>query len=219
MRTKLFTSVILLFFSTTLLFGQNLDQGNFILGSTIGFSASDSKVTMQSTSANDESNGPSSLQVSIAPKIGYFLQDNLALGIGMDFTHSSLKEPNIDRTNDSDLLFGPFVRYYFPLMLEDDMAFFAETNFGFGSSSDDQFIGDTKQSINTNIFAMGIGPGFTIISESGIGIEAIFKYNFARSKFNTEIAGVQTETITRTNQFDFSIGVQFYFGGLKKVGN
>lgn len=197
--------------------GQALDQGNFIIGSTVGFSTSNSKVTLMSTGTDEQGKGPSSLQVSIAPKVGYFIIDDLALGLGMDFTFSSLKEPNTDRTDDSDLLFGPFARYYLPV--EEDMAFFVETNFGFGNSSDDQFIGEGRQSIKTNIFALGVGPGFTVISDQGIGIEAIFKYNFARSKFNTDIAGVTTETITQTNQFDVSIGIQFYFGGLQSVGN
>ena len=196
---------------------QALDQGNFIIGSTVGFSTSNSKVTLMSTSTDEQGKGPSSLQISIAPKVGYFIIDDLALGLGMDFTFSSLKEPNTDRTDDSDLLFGPFARYYFPV--EEDMAFFVESNFGFGNSSDDQFIGEGRQSIKTNIFALGVGPGFTVISDQGIGIEAIFKYNFARSKFNTDIAGVTTETITQTNQFDVSIGIQFYFGGLQGVGN
>lgn len=104
------------------------------------------------------------------------------------------------KRNNPDLLFGPFFRFYLPP--EEDIAFFLEPNFGFGNSSDDQFIGEGKQSVKTNIFAIGVGPGFTVLSSKGIGLEAIFKYNFARSKFNTEIAGVQTVSITTTNQFD-----------------
>ena len=215
-RSTLIISVIILM-SCGMLSAQILDQGNFILGSTLGFSSSNSKVSLLSTNVDEKGNGPSSLQISVAPKVGYFLLDNFALGLGMDFTFSSLKEPNADRTDDSDLLFGPFFRYYFPI--ETDIAFFAETNFGFGNSSDDQFIGEGKQSIRTNIFAIGIGPGVTILSSKGIGIEAIFKYNFARSKFKTQIGGVDTETVTKTNQFDISIGLQFYFGGIQSLNN
>lgn len=71
------------------------------------------------------------------------------------------------------------------------------------------------QRINTNIMAFGLGPGFTIFSSSAVGIEALVKYNFARSRFDTDIAGLQRETVTRTNQFDFSIGFQFYLGGFE----
>ena len=111
------------------------------------------------------------------------------------------------------LLFGPFGRYYLPMAA--DMAFFLEGNFGFGNASDNLLIAGETQRINTNIMAFGLGPGFTIFSSSAIGIEALVKYNFARSRFDTDIAGVQRETISRTNQFDFSIGFQFYLGGIE----
>jgi hypothetical protein len=80
-------------------------------------------------------------------------------------------------------------------------------------------IAGQRQKITSNIFALGVGPGFTIFSDSAIGIEALFKYNFARSSFDTDIGGIVTETTTRTNQFDLSIGVQFYFGGVQRVGS
>ncbi|MEZ5044560.1 MAG: hypothetical protein R2828_31990 [Saprospiraceae bacterium] len=207
----------LVFLSLSTASAQIFDQGNFILGSTLGFSASSSNVKLSASSTEEKGEGPSSVQFSFKPNIGYFIVDNFALGLGMDYTFSRLKEPNQDKTNDSDLLFGPFFRYYYPV--DAQMAFFAETNFGFGTSSDDQLIGEAKQSIHTNIFAIGMGPGFTIVSEGGIGIEAVFKYNFARSRFDTQIGGVSAETITKTNQFDMSIGIQFYFGGIRSVGN
>ncbi len=40
----------------------------------------------------------------------------------------------------------------------------------------------------TNIFAIGAGPGFTIFSSDAIGIEALIKYNYARSKFDIDMA-------------------------------
>ncbi len=201
--------------SPFILRGQMLDQGNFLIGATLGFSSADSKISQTIGSVDAEGKGPSSLQVSFAPNIGYFVADNIAVGIGMSYTFSSLKEPNEDHTDDADLLFGPFGRYYFPL--ENNMAAFLSADFAFGNSSDEQFVGQTKQSIRTNIFAVGVGPGFTIYSDSGIGIEALFKYNFARSRFNTDLDGINSETITKTNQFDISLGIQFYFGGLQKV--
>ena len=186
------------------------------MGSTVGFSTADSKVSYSTNNVDEEGEGPSALQINVAPNVGYFIVDNFALGIGMDYTFSSVEEPNQDKTTDSDLLFGPFMRAYLPV--GDDMAFFLETDFGFGNSSDEQFIGEDKQSINTNIFAIGVGPGFTILSNSDMGIEALFKYNFARGQFNTESGGIKTTTTTKTNQFDIAIGVQFYFGGIRRIG-
>lgn len=200
-----------------LLPGQMLYRGNFLVGANVGFSKAQTERNISINDQETKGEGPSSTQFSIAPNIGYFLADNFVLGIGLDYTLSSVKQPNEDRTDDSDLLFGPFVRYYLPV--DNDMAIFLVTNFGFGNSSDETLVGTNTKSINTNIFAVGVGPGFTIYSRNGIGLEAIFKYNYARSKFDTEDAGVKTTTKAITNQFDIGLGIQFYFSGLKRVGN
>lgn len=216
MKTQSILYAVLFLFWGATVSTQTLDQGNFVIGSTIGFSTVSSNVAYATDDVEEEGEGPAATQVSITPKIGYFLQDNLVLGINVDYSFSTVKNPNKDRSNDSDLLFGPYTRAY--LTTGDDMALFFELNFGFGSSSDEQFIGEDKQSVKSNIFAIGVGPGFTIFSNSDIGIEALFKYNFARSQFNTESGGVKTTTTTKTNQFDIGIGVQLYFGGIVAAG-
>jgi hypothetical protein len=192
---------------------QVTSGGNFIIGSTLGLSTAKSKITLDSGEGNIETDSPSSSQFSFSPMVGYFIVENLAVGIHMDYTSSEVKEPNLDRTTDSDLLFGPLARFY--LLVGDDMAFFLEGGFGFGNSNDEKYIGEGRQRINTNIFAYGVGPGFTIFSNDAIGIEALLKYNYARSNFDTEIAGIERNTTTRTNHFDFSVGFQFYFSALR----
>lgn len=194
------------------LVAQILDQGNFIIGSSIGFSTANSKVTTNG-STNE---GLVARQINIAPSFGYFIMDNFAAGLGADFTLNSVTQPNEDKTEDSDLLFGPFARYYFPI--DDNVAFFLVGNFGFGNAKDEQVVGEDKQKIQTNVFALGVGPGLTVYSKGGFGIEAIFKYNFARSNFDTTIGGVSTTTNTQTNQFSLSLGVQYYFVGFQKIG-
>lgn len=214
MKKQSFLLTLVLLLYAWMASAQFTDQGNFLIGSTIGLSAADSKVS-HSTLADNEGEGPSSLQFNIAPKAGYFVINDLVTGIGLDFTMNRVKEPNEDKIDDSNVLFGPFARYYFPA--GNDIAFFGEVNFGFGNSSDVQTIGENRQSIKSNIFAVGVGPGVTIISGGGVGLEAIFKYNFSRSKFDTVMGGETNTTITRTNQFDISIGVQFYFESIRRA--
>jgi len=48
-----------------------------------------------------------------------------------------------------------------------------------------------------------------------VGIEAVLKYNYARSNFDTTIGGINTSTKTRTNQFTLALGIQYYFGGFQ----
>ena len=186
-------------------------RGNFMFGSTVGFSSNTSNIAQGGTKGE----GPESFQWNLAPHIGYFLFDNFNLGIGLDYTFSREKQPNADKNDDSDLLFGPFGRYYVPF--GGDKAVFLEGNFGFGTSSDALIVDGATQNISTDVIAFGAGPGFTIFSNDALGIETLFKYNFARSRFNTTQGGVVTETTTKTNQFAVSLGLQFYFGGLRRA--
>jgi hypothetical protein len=213
MKKALSIILIFLFWSTSNSMAQVTDAGNFLLGTTLGFSSASSVITQSTSGGNTEEDRPSSAQLSIAPKVGYFLIDNFVLGIGMDYTFSRVQEPNKDNITDSDLLFGPFARYYF--VVAKDMAFTLEANFGFGNATDVINLAGESRSQTTNIFAFGIGPGFTIISDDAIGISAQVKYNYAKSKFNTDLGGTQATLESLTNQFDFSVGLQFYFSRIK----
>lgn len=218
MRKSLFIIVLLVWGFAHPASLQILESGNFLVGSTLGFSSANSRVKQTLSTGEQTNSGPVSLQLNFSPNIGYFLADNFVLGIGMDYTLGHFKEANTDRTEGSNLLFGPFFRYFYDL--GDNMAFFGELDLGFGNASNDQLIGTTRQNINSNIISIGVGPGFTIYSDNAIGIEALFKYNFARSRFNTTaVDQVQTETITKTNQFDISLGIQFYFSSIQAAGN
>lgn len=185
------------------------ERGNFMFGSALGFASNTSTISQ----AGNQGDGPRSFQWNLAPHIGYFLFNNFTVGIGLDYTFSREQQPNEDKNDDSDLLFGPFGRYYLPF--GNDKAVFLEGNFGFGTSSDNLIVDGQPQKISTDIIAYGAGPGFTIFSNDAIGVETLFKYNFARSRFNTTQNGVNTETTTKTNQFAVSLGIQFYFGGLR----
>lgn len=192
---------------------QFTDQGHFMIGSAVGFATNTSKTSFSNQTPGGGSAEPQNTQWNVSPSIGYFLLKNFALGIGLDYTVSSETRQGEQKTKDSDLLFGPYGRLYYPF---GDKAIFLQANFGFGNSTDNLSIGGENQNINTNIFAVGAGPGFTIFSDDAIGIEALVKYNYARSKFDLDIAGVKTSTITKTNQVALSLGIQLYFSGLAK---
>ena len=210
---KLFSFLVLSAMLMPVAQGQFTDQGRFMLGSAVGFATNTSKTSFSTDLPGASDSEPQNTQWNIAPSIGYFLANNFALGIGLDYTSSTETRAGEDKTKDSDLLFGPFARFYFPFS---DKAIFLQANFGFGNSSDNLTVGTEKQNINTNILAVGAGPGFTIFSNDAIGLEALVKYNYARSKFDIDLAGVKTTTTTKTNQIALSLGLQVYFAGLRK---
>lgn len=199
-------------------------RGNFMIGTGIGFSTSDSEVDVNSPDGDFNGDGGSSTQLNFSPGIGYFFANNFAFGVGMEVianrtsSQSDITEPDspVQQSENSDLLFGPFARYY--VGVSDDKAFFLGATLGFGSSRDQFNSGNgSSQTINNNIVTVGIGPGFTVFSNSGFALEALFKYNYAHSNSDINLDGITRESNTRTHAFDFSVGLQYYFGGLRSI--
>lgn len=204
---------------------QPTQRGNFVIGSRIGFSTAKSKVDVQSAAGSIKGDGGSSAQFNLSPGIGYFFADNLVLGIGMDWLKTN-SSTGVDlnggttapqKSDNNNVLFGPFIRFFLPT--GDDKAFFIGTTVGFGNSKN-QFTADNKtQSINNSLLTIGVGPGFTIYSNNGLALEALAKYNHARSNSEIDVQGVKRVSKTWTNAIDFSVGLQYYFGGFKTTNN
>lgn len=203
---------------------QPTQRGNFVIGSRIGFSTAKSTIEVTSTTGSIKGDGGSSSQFSLAPAIGYFFAENLVMGIGMDWLRTT-SSTGVDvsggsapaqKSSNSNILFGPFARYFFPYA--DDQAFFLGTSVSFGNAQN-QFTGsdNVQQSINTNLLTIGVGPGFTIYSRNGVALEALAKYNYIRNDSEIDIQGVKRTSRSWTNAIDFSVGLQYYFGGFRTV--
>lgn len=200
-------------------------RGNFMIGSRIAFSTAKSSVDVQSATGSIKGDGGSSYQFNLAPGIGYFFADNLALGIGMDWIRTNSKT-GVDLTggttvpqesNNNNVLFGPFIRYFIPF--GDDKAVFLGTSVGFGNSKNQFAANNVTQSVNTSLLTIGVGPGFTIYSKNGLALEALVKYNFAKSSTQIDVQGIKRDSKTWTNALEFSVGAQYYFGGFKRVSD
>ncbi len=202
---------------------QPTKRGNLVIGTRMGFSAAKASVDVQSSTGSIKGDGGTSVQLNLSPAIGYFFANNFVIGVGMDlFSLSS--SSGIDVTgNDSppqdsrnnNVLFGPFVRYFFPV--SDDQAFFIGSTLGFGSSKNRYTADNETQTINNTLLSVGVGPGFTIYSNKGLALETLVKYNFAKSKSEIDVQGVRRVSETWSNGVDFSVGLQYYFGGFRSA--
>jgi Outer membrane protein beta-barrel domain len=204
-------------------FSQPTQRGNFVIGTRLGFSSAKSSVDVQSATGSIKGDGGSSYQLNVSPGIGYFVANNFVIGVGMDLVRTNSKT-GVDlaggtsapqESNNNNALFGPFIRYFIPF--GEDKAFFIGSTLGFGNSKNQFTAGGTTQSINTSLLSVGVGPGFTIYSSNGLALEALVKYNFANSNSKIDVQGIQRTSKTWTNAIDFSVGVQYYFGGFRTV--
>ena len=194
-------------------------RGSFVLGSRIGFSTASSDVEVKGDGIDFNGDGGSAYQINVHPGIGYFFLNNFAVGVSMEYIANGNQSPvdfenpdsEVNETSNTDILFGPFLRLFLPV--GEDQAFFIGGTLGFGSSDDEFNDGTSTQSIHNRIVTYGVGPGYTIFARNGLALEMLAQYNFARAENDINVQGVSRSSTTRTNAFDFSVGIQYYFGG------
>lgn len=192
-----------------------ISKGNFVIGTRFGFSTNKSDVTVEGTNTSSlKSGSQTATQLNISPSLGYFFANRLLVGIGMDYLMTSSSDNSSStvgggNSSDSRLLFGPQLRYYFPI--NSSQSFFFGGVSGFGTSNTEVVLDGKTQKINTNITSFGFGPGYTIFSNNCIAMEAQAKYNFGSTNSSIDISGVKQTTNSKTNAFDFVVGISYYF--------
>lgn len=113
-------------------------KGTYLLGGTAGFQSQDDVST-----------------ITVAPRIGYFLADNLAAGLGLGYTKiEDLSMWSLD----------PFIRYY-ALGIGDNAKIFGQASYSYGSMGED---------LSTSGWGVGAGAAF-FLNES-IALEVGLNY-------------------------------------------
>jgi hypothetical protein len=112
--------------------------------------------------------GPSLFNVSINPGFGYFVIDNLA--VGMNATISYYKQYNIKSTI---LGVGPYVKYYFNngLFLKAETSFSRLHNVNWGSSKEKDY-------------SLIPGLGYAFFINQKISLEPCLSYKYSHSSHN-----------------------------------
>ncbi len=205
-------------------FAQGIPGGAILMGGTLGFSSSGSSTTVSGTSIPEyEASTGSQFQFSLAPKLGYFFADNFAAGMTINFSTSSrttkqndnpldtTDAPSENTESETQLLAGPFFRYYyFPSRR---VGIFGEVEIGVGAGS----TGGDQNTVSAGQFSFGVGPGLTFFANDIVAIEALLKYNLLTQNQSYTVTNPLTNTSeSRTSKIaiskiDFGVGFQFYF--------
>jgi hypothetical protein len=144
-----------------LAFGANAqtDKGSMFIGGTLGFSS-------EKVEGADES----ATAFEIAPRFGYFVADNFAIGLGVGFTSTKEAVPNAEAA--TSFFVNPFARYYVPTAGE-NFKFFAElgVNYSTGDflTTQDGIIGAFP--VEASAFGVNLSPNFAFFPASNWAIE------------------------------------------------
>lgn len=137
-----------------------------------------------------------SVNFKLNPQVGYFIQDNIAIGgivnLGVDYKKNSGTTVTYG--------VGAFGRYYVSskqMQLLKHTRFFGEANIGISGENNKV---DGSPSRTTNGLGIGIGPGISYFITPNIGLEALAKYNLT--------AGFGSSATV--NRLSFGVGFQIY---------
>ena len=172
MRNRTIILVIAFIFTNTGFLSAQTTKGNFLLAQmtsidVVGYGAQSSMnlgwTTYKSKNdSGDESDPIKAFSINLIPRVGYFVVDNLALGLNFDIDYARSKRRDSDLIYKSTLFTtGPFIRYYIPTL---KLLPFAEINYSIGSSgykwTDEIGEGEGKNQVQQ--FGFGIGMGFPL---------------------------------------------------------
>ncbi|MFB6306232.1 MAG: outer membrane beta-barrel protein [Flavobacteriales bacterium] len=215
-------------------------SGDMILGGDINFSTSSSESTTGTTTR--DKGGTTSFE--IAPRGGYFVSDNLAVGLGIGFKSRSSESPQFDPNTgetsletdgeSSEFNLNPFARYY--SSFSDKAGLFVDGGFtfGFGSEWGSMGRGTEDNQASTSNFSIGVSPGGFVMLGDKFSLEAkvgFIGYNSSTTKWTNKTEGndfnddgdfddpgetspSETDREEKSNSFDFDIGLSNVFLGM-----
>jgi hypothetical protein len=209
--SKIFALLVpALVFSISGMHAQGIEKGAMLVGGSIGFSTSSSTNTIKSSGMTQDSTATGSqFQFSLAPKLGYFFGKNFVAGLTINYNIASRTAKDADGKDvtetESQLLAGPFARYYyFP---SEKVGIFGEVELGVGSGSVSPSSGNTN---TISQFSVGVGTGFTFFAAKDVALEAVLKYNMMNNASKFTVSGVDYDSKSTIGTLNFLIGFQFY---------
>lgn len=211
------TTLLLLFsFVVISTCSAQITQGTTFVGGSGSYSKGASKYN-QGQDYTFESTGSS---LNFNPKVGYFIADNMAVGLGINYYRNRSKsENNLDNESyvNKQHSFGinPFGRYY--KMLGERAGFFGQLTVSYtkGQSKSNDFIQQKYSSVGA-----GIAPGFVFFATPKIGIETTIgnlgfyhsdNKNFSQDPNNSN-ENTSNQFVANIEASNIFLGINFYLG-------
>jgi hypothetical protein len=181
--------------------------GKFFVGGSFNLWASTDKSEFGGTTVIDEKH----FSFDLSPRVGYFLSDRLAAGIGLGFSNSVTQFPDDDpdKRTRSRFYFEPFLRYY---LISGKAGIFAEASVGTYVGKDKIFYDTTTDEWNNfGIFA-GVSPGVYYFISEKLAVEAWIGWIGIETdvnKYDDDDKDVYTEFRMSLYPSNISLGLKF----------
>jgi len=216
MRKTLFSAVCCLGLAAS---AQAQVGTGLFAGGSLGFGMGSSSFEAGGTTVD----GPKTSSFSIMPRVGYFLTDNIGVGLVFGYGSNSSKTTVATvetKSVDNMLNVGLFGRYAMPLGDEGNFNLIGDLNVGFSSTSGETTAGGTSAKDDpSSTIGVGIAPGILFFPTSKIGLEAGLG-NLVSFNSTTVTDADNSDTKTKStslsflsvNTLGFNFGLNYYFG-------
>jgi hypothetical protein len=180
MKKNLLLIAVILIFSFQL--DAQFDKGKILTGltSTVGIGHGETDLlNLGLTSYKVKYGGASydmdkTFSFNLLPRAGYFVIDNLVVGLDLLVSMRSEKsDDGDDKESESTLAIGPFVRYYYPL---EKIYPFAEVNVGVGTWKE-KWSNGSEGEYNEGLMIFGFGLGAAAPLTEKVMIDALIGYS------------------------------------------
>lgn len=163
----------------------------------------------------------------IQPRVGYFVGNNIEIGIAFDYTQSNTNNLNqtqpVSEQDNIRATFGflPYIRGY--KSINKNLLLFVQGEVGYNTSKSElEFNSINASTFTLNTFEIGIRPGITYFISKRMALEASLgglsytnsKQDFeSRNEDNTfnESSSTEDSFNFSINPSDFLFGMSFYF--------
>lgn len=195
--------VLLFLLLSTFVFGQ-LEKGNIFMqaSSSIGFSTEKHSYTQAGTTTEYSK----STHFGFGPKVGYFVIDNLPVGLAINVNANKTKYTGDSEEDiNNNFTIGPFARYYF--VPQDKLKPMAEISAGFGSSKDKYtYSGHTSES-KYGIFKYSIGVGASYFVTDHVAFDLLIDYSSSKHKLKSETGQTKATSVEDRSEKFTGVGV------------
>lgn len=157
--------ILFLFLSLFSLPGfSQISQGNVVLSGTVSY---------RSINEQGFDDNPVSRNISIVPSVGYFVSDQLSLGLGIGYSSSKNKGINVESTTNFFVIV-PNGRYYVPIA-DGTFYFFGEAalSLAFGTTKREEPTVETESDLT--VYDISLSPGFAFFPSENWSIDFSFR--------------------------------------------
>ena len=170
MKKESFVLVFLIISTVCINLSAQTSKGNFLIGGITYIEQIGSGVTSMNIdyttikskddSGDEDENKDKEFSFNFTPKVGYFVIDNLVLGVDFTIASSFSKTTNTEYKNNATFFgAGPFVRYYIPTK---KVLPYAEAMYSVGTRTNKSIWEDGENTYKYGIQLYSVGIGVAI---------------------------------------------------------